>query len=78
MDASLDPNLHANMYTYASTTQAARETAKRLAIERGLGDIDRVRPRADPQDTGLIKGKGAVRASQEASGGRTVPSEDRG
>ena len=36
--------------------QLAREMARRLAEEKGFLDVDRVRPRPDPQDTGLVKG----------------------
>lgn len=39
---------------------AARELARRLAAEKGLVEIDRASPIPDPQDTGLIKGKGAT------------------
>jgi Ca-activated chloride channel family protein len=45
--------------------QAAREAAKRLAVEKGIADIDRARPIPDPQDTGLIKGIKAVREQQQ-------------
>jgi hypothetical protein len=45
--------------------QAAREAAKRHAIEKGLQDIDRTRPIADPQDTGLIKGRKAAKQQQQ-------------
>ncbi|KAF8069487.1 COL14A1 [Scenedesmus sp. PABB004] len=45
---------------------AQREAAKRLAIERGLQDIDRARPIADPQDTGLVQGVGAARSQAAA------------
>jgi hypothetical protein len=46
--------------------QIAREAAKKRSIEMGIEDIDRARPIADPQDTGLIKGRGAVaKAAQQ-------------
>lgn len=43
--------------TTICTMQMARELARRLAEEKGLLEIDRAAPRADPQDTGLLKGK---------------------
>ncbi|KAK9843957.1 hypothetical protein WJX81_000478 [Elliptochloris bilobata] len=36
--------------------QAARERIANYAKERGIEDVDRVRPVADPQDTGLVRG----------------------
>lgn len=36
--------------------RAAHEQARQRAFERGLADVDRVRPRPDPQDTGVIRG----------------------
>lgn len=44
--------------------QIARELSKQRAVELGLEEIDRVRPIPDPQDTGLLKGKGAVARAQ--------------
>jgi hypothetical protein len=41
----------------------AHEQAKQRAFERGLVDIDRVRPRPDPQDTGVIKGHNIAAAA---------------
>ncbi|KAF6265304.1 hypothetical protein COO60DRAFT_1479802 [Scenedesmus sp. NREL 46B-D3] len=49
----------------AQEIQAAREAAKRLAVAKGIADIDRSRPIPDPQDTGLIKGIKAVREQQQ-------------
>jgi len=46
--------------------QIERERAKKRAVELGLEEIDRVKPIPDPQDTGLIKGKGAVAKAQAA------------
>ncbi|KAK9810184.1 hypothetical protein WJX72_006437 [[Myrmecia] bisecta] len=36
--------------------EAARERAKQFAAQSGIADVDKARPYADPQDTGLIKG----------------------
>jgi hypothetical protein len=38
--------------------QLARELGQRLAAENGLREVDRVAPRPDPQDTGLVVGGG--------------------
>jgi hypothetical protein len=57
--------------------RTAHEQARQRAFERGIADIDRVRPRADPQDTGVIRGhgtagqRGAVaKAAKEEEGGK--------
>ena len=46
--------------------EQAREMARRLAIERGYQntDVDRRKPVADPQDTGLLRG---TKASEKTS-----------
>jgi hypothetical protein len=46
--------------------QIERERAKKRAVELGLEEIDRVKPLPDPQDTGLIRGKGPVAKAQAA------------
>ncbi|CAL8466848.1 g6384 [Coccomyxa elongata] len=35
--------------------RAARERARLFASEKGIQDVDRRRPIADPQDTGLVR-----------------------
>ena len=40
----------------AEEQQLARELAKSWAEENGLVEIDRAKPKPDPQDTGLTKG----------------------
>lgn len=40
--------------------RVAHEQAKQRALEKGLAEIDRVRPRPDPQDTGVIRGHGTA------------------
>jgi len=58
--------------------QAAREAAKRHAIEKGLQDIDRTRPIADPQDTGLIKGRKAAKQQEQQQQQQQVQQQEQG
>lgn len=48
----------------------AHEQAKQRAFEKGIADIDRVRPRPDPQDTGVIRGHAGGAAAAGERGGR--------
>jgi hypothetical protein len=47
--------------------QEEREAAKQRYIEKGLQDLDRARPIADPQDTGLLKGSKAAAGAAAAA-----------
>ena len=50
------------------TRQSERLLAKERAVAAGLQEVDRARPRPDPQDRGLVKGAGSG-SSGGGSGG---------